>query len=278
MNQQKNRKRRNNRRRGMRINKTMVFLVLFCLCIGGASLVSARYIKQTDTNNNSVSAQEFYFESDLLDGETHEIVPTDADGTASVTVRLMNYVDDLRYSETEIKYEVNVVEENSSTESGVTITCKTDTNTNDTTKTITPNEKHYADVTISGLQAGKIYTVTATTNNTYQKTLTGTIKVATPDATVHASISTNTDQYIEVTLWTTDYAGPITLKYASDIGLVPDNTDSLMSGKTTGKNINVENWETNTSHVFRFFKTADATGKAYQTAVEGTEVTVSVAQ
>ena len=287
MNPRKNRKREKHKVRGVRINKTVALLVLFCLCIGGVSLVSARYIKQTETNNNSAKAKEFYFESDLLDGQTHEIIPTENNGTtASVTIRLKNYADELRYSGTEIEYTVSVTEKTNS-EDGTTGNAVDTVNVaypsvaegEDNSKhTIAAGRKQYADVTISNLSAGKTYIVTAETSNVYQKTLTGTIKVGAPDTQVYAKVSNNTDQYIEVTVWTTDYTGQVKLTY-SDIGLIPDNTDSMMSGmQSTGGTITSDNWGANTSHVFRFFKETAST--AYQVTInnEAKEVTVSVAQ
>lgn len=270
MNPQKDRKRKNHRIRGVRINKTVALLVLFCLCIGGISLVSARYIKQTETDNNSAKAREFYFESDLLDGQTHQIVPTENNGTtASVTIRLMNYADELRYAETEIAYSVTVKEEGTDNQLEAN-------NITNQTGTIAAGEKHSADVTLSNLEAGKTYIVTATTSNIYKKTLTGTIKVNAPDRQVYAKVSDNTNQYIEVTVWTTDYTGHVKLTYGN-IGLIPDNTDNMMSDmQSTGGTITKDNWGTNTSHVFRFFKTTAST--TYQATVNGTEVTVSAAQ
>lgn len=236
-------------------------------------MVSARYIRQTETKNNVAAAKDFYFESDLLDGQTHDIVPTENQGaTASVTFRLKNYADELRYAQTAIKYEVNVTETGGATASGVAMQCIADTNSEDTTHTIAANAKHYADITLSGLQAGKTYTVTATTDNVYQKTLTGTIKIAEADQNVYAAVSNQT-QYIEVTVWTTDYTGQVTVKYSDDADLVPDNTDTKMQNALTGDDITEQNWPANTSHVFRFFK--ENTEKNYKVAVNGTEVTVS---
>lgn len=271
MNPQKNKKIENIKIRGVRINKTVALLVLFCLCIGGISLVSARYIKQTDTNNNSVAAKEFYFESDLLDGGTHEVVATD-NGTASVTIRLKNYVDELRYSETQIDYSVEVQEADNDSK-------LEKSNITNQTGNIATGEKHTQDVTISNLQAGKTYKVTATTNNIYQKTLSGTIKVTAPDTKVYAEISSNTDQYIEVTVWTTDYTGNIAMTYDNKT-LLPDNTDEKMKDVLSENNtFYSENWGANTSHVFRFFKTTNAAGKTYQVTVnndnDSKEVTVS---
>lgn len=265
MNPNKNRKNKNHKSRSVQINKTVTFLVLFCLCIGGLSMVVAKYIKQNTTKNNAAVAREFYFESDLLDGENHEIMPTDNNGTANVTIRLKNYIDDLRSSETKIKYTVKVTEENATnSEANVSI--------EPATGTIETGERKYKDIKISNLQAGKTYKITATTDNIYKKILTGTIKVSKPDKEIYATVH-DEKQYIEVTIWTKDYTGEVSLKY-SDANLIPDNTDTKMKDAITGTGTITEtNWEANTSHVYRFFKNDET--KTYQATVNDKEVTVS---
>ena len=266
MNLNKNRKNENRKSRSVQINKTVTLLVLFCLCIGAISMVAAKYIKQNTTKNNAAAAREFYFESDFLDSKTHEIeiMPTD-NGTANVTIRLKNYIDDLRYSETDIDYTVKVTEENATdTETGATIDPKTGT--------IETGNPHHKDITIANLQAGKTYKITATTDNIYKKTLTGTIKVSEPDTKVYASVHDET-QYIEVTIWTKDYAGNVSLNYSAT-NLIPDNTDTKMKDATTGTGrITETDWKANTSHVYRFFKNDENQG--YQVTVNDEEVTVS---
>ena len=270
MNPNNNRKNKNHKSRSVKINKTVTLLVLFCLCIGAISMVAAKYIKQNTTKNNSVAAKEFYFESDLLDGKTHVIMPTADGGTANVTIRLKNYIDDLRYSETEIDYTVKVTEENA-TDSA------TDVSIDQATGTIATRATNNNNVTISNLKAGKIYKITATTDNIYKKTLTGIIKVSEPDKKIYASID-DEKQYIEVTIWTKDYKGEVILNY-NDADLIPDNTDTKMKDATTGPDTITEAaWKANTSHVYRFFKNNennDNENKTYQATVNGKEVTVS---
>ena len=282
MNPQKNRKRKTDKGRSGHRNKAVALLVLFCLCIGGISAVSAKYMKQTEYKNNAATAKEFYFESDLLDGSdtVHTVVPTQADengkNTASVTIRLKNYVDDLRFSETAIEYTVSVKEEETASEaSEVQITYPTSDADQNGKHVIASGAKNNADVLLANLQPGKTYLVTATTDNTYQKTLTGKIKVAEPDYQIYASLN-DEKQYIEVTVWTTDYHGPVKLNYG-DIGLLPDNTDAkLADAQTTGGTITESNWKENASHVFRFFKSD--VNKNYKVTVNGQEVTVSEAK
>lgn len=271
MNPQKNRKRKTDKGRSRHINKTVLLLVLFCLCVGGIALVSAKYIKQNVTKNNSAMASEFYFESDLLDGKEHEVVATEDNGkTAKVTLRLKNHVDELRYSETEIDYTISVVQKDGTKAEDVTI--DQENGTIAAGKATNDRQTHDVDVTLSGLKAGETYTVTATTDNTYHKMLSGTIKVLLSDTKLYASISDKT-QYIEVTVWTTDYAGEVKVTYGN-IGLIPDNTDAkLKNAKSTGGTITESDWKENTSHVYRFFKSD--VNKNYRVTVSNKEVTVS---
>lgn len=266
MSPHKNQNRKNRKDRSAHRNMAAALLVFFCFCVGGIAMVSAKYIRQTTTKKNAVTAKEFYFESDLLDGKEHEIIPTENQGTtASVTIRLKNHVDALRYSDTAIAYTLSVRESGSdSSATDVTIT--------NGSGTIATGSVQDADVKLEGLQKGKTYVVTATTNEVYAKTLTGILKIAEPDANVYASIH-NENQYIEVIVWTTDYAGTVSLQYADS--LIPDNTDSKMQTTftTNEKKITDTTWESNTSHVYRFFK-SDTT-KRYKVSVNDKEVTVS---
>ena len=252
---------------GSRISKTTAVLILFCVllvCITAG--VTARYMQKTENNDTAV-AKEFYFTSDLLDGNTHEIAPLDTDSkgnvTGSVTITLMNHADALRFSEVDINYSVSVSES-----SEVTISPQSGK--------INSGEDHDATVKISGLQPGKTYKVTAKTNNTYSKTLTGTIKVNDIDSKLHASLADKT-QYIEVNVWSVDTAhNDVTLTYCA--GLIPDNTDSLMASAKTaadssGQSISSIKLDKNTSHMFRFFR-AD-TSSSYNVSVSGSTVTIT---
>ena len=146
----------------------LVLLTALCLWNEGITTVSARYQSRVENRNNSVTAADFYFESDLLDGEQHAVGLVE-DGNACVTIPLRNYDDEQRCAETDIVYTVTVIDESNETEK-ITVA--------DETGTLTGNVKSDANITVSGLQEGKIYTITATTNNTYQKTLAGTILVS----------------------------------------------------------------------------------------------------
>ena len=245
------------------LSKPVVFLIVGCLLVGILASVGAKYVHETQ-KDAAASAKAFYFTSDILDGETHEIAAMEKDGTASVTFQLMNHADDLRYSEVDIDYEVTVTSEDDS-ENTVEI--------NPSKGTIAGGSVQNALITLSHLAAGKTYTVTAETGNTYQKVLSGKIKVQEADNQLHASVQDKTN-YIELTVWSVDYSGSMTIHYADS--LIPDNTDDLMTNALTkGTKLTINNWEKNAAHVFRFFKESTGTSKKYSVTVNEQEVTVS---
>lgn len=249
--------------------KILILLSLFCVSIFFISIVSAKYMHQTE-NTGTITAKEFYFKSDILDGNTHTVT-ADTTGTASVKITLMNHEDELRYSETDISYEIKI-----KNDAGEDVTTK---NSEGLTGTLEKGENHDAAITIQGLQAGRIYTITAsTTGNSYSKTLTGTIVVNSPDKNIYASIS-DKGEYVEITVWTKEYTGEISLEYPA--GLIPDNTDGLLlQARNASENslatVTLNNWAANTSHVFRFFK-SDITKNDYKvtTDTNAKKVTVS---
>lgn len=243
----------------LRVCGLLAFIAILATAAGGAS---AKYIHKTETKATA-TAEEFYFKSDLLDGETHTVSALESDGTASVTFALQNHADELRYTGVEISYTVKVEKkgDNGTVSDGVTVS--------PSQGTIAGGEKRDENITVSGLQAGESYTVTATSTSPYAETLTGTIQVTTSDLEVHSETDKK-DQYIEVTVWTVDYSGQVTMTYPA--GWIPDNTDSMMEDWKTGTETQNRtfNMKANSSHVFRFFK-----GTTYS---DESGVTVSAAQ
>ena len=127
-------------------------------------------------------------------------------------------------------------------------------------------------VTISGLEQGKTYTVTATATAPYTKTLSAIIRVQQKNEELQATV-TDHGNYIEVTVWTADKAKKIRLINQA-VGLIPDNTDSPMKDMLTVTDTSGESQsdlidlKSNASHVFRFFKSdAEKNYKATVTTV-----------
>ena len=126
--------------------KILIMVIVLLVCTLTVSIVAAKYITEK-SSEGSVRASEFYFTSDFLDGKTHTLVP----GSTSVTFTLGNHGDDLRYSEVGINYTV-------------TVDPRATIDVNGTRKnegTLEKDQISDASVTISDLQPGKTYTVTA---------------------------------------------------------------------------------------------------------------------
>lgn len=151
---------------------TKIFWAVFCMIMISIPSVSAKYIRQTELTG-VVNARNFYFVSDLLDGGMHRVTVKE-DVMASVTLTLMNYMDEERYSEVDIDYVVEVRDTDKDEKSSLTVS--------PAAGTITKGQRNAVEIVVSGLKAGHTYKITASTDNTYAKTLTGVVKVNADDS------------------------------------------------------------------------------------------------
>ena len=149
---------------------TKIFWAVFGKIMIAISTVSAKYIRQTELTG-VVNARNFYFVSDLLDGGVHQVMVKE-DTMASVT--LMNYINEERYSEVDIDYVVEVRDTDKDEKSSLTVS--------PAAGTITKGQRNAVEIVVSGLKAGHTYKITASTDNTYVKTLTGVVKVNADDS------------------------------------------------------------------------------------------------
>lgn len=259
--------------------RMMIYLAAVGLAVFGISTAAARYVHSTN-RNDTAAAKEFYFKSDLLDGISHTVIPFNEENgekTASVTFTLMNHEDELRYSDVDIKYTVSLekIKEENGVKTYEKITLN-DENSENATGIIMKKQRGDQQVVLKKLEQGTSYRVSAETENTYKKALTGTIIVEELDEKVYSSLA-DRGAYVEVTVWTVDYSDNIEIKYG--VGLIPDNTDPLMAGaKRAGGgmetiSISSGSMGTNASHVFRFFK--ENGEHEYKTSVNGKQVTIS---
>ncbi len=224
----------------LKINRKKVIIstvaVVLSLCVLTVGMLVAKYLNKKDSDG-LVKSKNFYFTSNLLDGEEHKL----AAGSTSLTFTLGNHEDDLRYSEVDIKYNVTV-------DNGATV--------ENGTGTLANGSVNDAEVTVSNLRAGT-YTVTAVGKGGYSKTLTATIIVPEKEAKLYYSIDDSAGEYTLLTVWNEgDESGNVTVAYTG----IPDNTNSDMT-----------DWRTNESHQatiapheskqFRFFSgTVSVTG------------------
>ena len=223
----------------------MILSVL--LLLSGIGGVVAKYATEITSEDNTVRAGAFYFTSDLLDGGKHTLA-VGTNGMASVTFHLRNHADALRYAEVDIAYTVTVTEQNSdgtsAAASGGTV------NLENGTGTMQAGENHDAEITVTGLSAGKTYKIEAQATSPYTATLSATVTVTNLDNEIHYDTKT-TGAILEVTVWTLDYDGSISVTYGA--GLIPDNTDTKMAEWTAGAQTKTVTFGNYTTHTFRFF-------------------------
>ena len=220
--------------------------------------VIAKYSYSTH-GQSVVSAQEFYFTSDILDayGTVYNLVPI----TENVEIKLMNHADALRFSEQDIEYTVSLKEGETvvAAKSGV----------------IPGNAVSSATVTFP-VESGKTYVVTATGNAGYVQTLTATIVVLPKSKNLYKSAE-NTNAYVALTVWSQDVSGDLTVDFPE--GVIPDNTDDAMKDVLTSDgeftdSVNFD--EAFSSHTYRFFKTTTAEVSAAAFDVECGGITATV--
>lgn len=229
----------------MKLIVSAALVIAILLGVGG---VYAAYRKQS-TQYGSVTAPTFYFESDFLT-EAGKLYNVSA-GTTSVSFTLRNSADDLRVSADDITYTL--------VSTGGTLSVSEGTFAGGVASSAT--------ITLSNLESGQEYTVTATADAGFVKTLRATFRIESPATNLYMNTDASDASFVLLTVWAEDIFGDVTV--AVPAGLIPDNTDPVMA--------DVENFEDGTyvgvdfvdatsftssycSHVYRFFKTADYDG------------------
>jgi hypothetical protein len=252
--------------------KLIGIAVALVACLIGGTVVVGKYFN-TNEESGTVNANMFYFTSDLLkedfDVENDEPYKLPV-GTTDVSITLSDYEDELRESDLDVKYYVEA--------NGLTVTYAD----NEETHVIDKNNSSNNKVTLTGLEAGKKYTVTATgyTGSTtsdagYHKTLKATFEVSQPlvyidvrkDPTKDPDGKEN-EEYILLTVWSEGYEGDVDINYSKIAEKVmPDKTDSIMGTVTIQNNSFTDEYSfKNTaynSHTYRFFyknKEAETSG------------------
>lgn len=248
----------------------------FTLLIGG---VMAKYTSERIGRQNIADTNLFYFTSNQLENESENVIISLIPGTTSVTFDLRNYDDQLRFADIDVHYELSV-----NRTGGAEPTFSSDFGT------LAKDGKSTASITLSGLENGQSYVVTAkgyTVPNTgsgegYRKTIKAMFAVASDSTKVYKYVTDHAD-YVELSVWTQGGArGTATVEYPQ--GLIPDNTDPAMNGWTSSASGSVTGTDAasftgiHSSHRYRFFKQngSDAfTAEQFTVRVNGTAAEAS---
>ena len=226
------------RKKTLAIVLSITFGVVIVASVG---ITYAKYRKQ-HSSDNAFSAKSFYFESNLLkkDGATYSIYNN------KITFDITNFPDELRSSDVDITYEVNIT----SPDGGTIPQNPTRTGTilakqqGGETKTPTSVTIEY-----DGLDFGKTYTVTAMSTLPYTKTISATFITVAGNYQVPYTLVDNGD-YVLMTLTTTDYVGNVNISWQN--GYVPDNSEPILTNATGTSHVaSVVN---NSTYTLKFFK------------------------
>ena len=241
--------------RGKRLisRKTLIIcaVVAALLCAYAAGGIYGKYTHQS-TGDGLVTAKEFYFESDVLAEESGGTYPSYdlAPGTNSITFQLQNFADALRFAGHNIAFEIDVA--TSGAAPAVTINGESAT---EGTITAASENGVSVPVTISGLETGQTYTVTATTVGGYYKVLKASFTVGGAPTGIYTYLDTAADShYVELIIWSENAAGTVT--FTAPSGLIPDISHGAILNSVV---FSAENGNINGSCKFRYFReTPDA--------------------
>jgi len=220
----------------------------------GVSFIYARYAS-TKKETQTVTAPDFYFESNMLteEGKEHSFSAS----VDSVTFEIYNFADSLRISTLDVNYTV-------------TVTCEGNTVYNKT-GTIQKNVKTAEKITVSDLEAGKTYEVEVVGENGFKKTIRAIFKIH--DETGFFKLVDSSDPYcVILKVWTADSSGTVTVTPPTE--LIPDNTWDGMDAIKTGDSFSFELSEYS-SKSFRFFKPSGYSGSyEFSAKLNGVEATL----
>ena len=203
-------------------------VLLVVVAVSQGSRSSAKYTMEKDADLDVV-ANEFYFESDLLNGGTYTLPA----GTDTITFTLRNHADNLRTSQCMIDYKIYLNEVQVPGQAG----------------TMAANTAADETITLTVSKAGT-YTVKAKATSPYLAELSATFVIPEEDTRVSYTVTDASNSPVAtVTVSTVDYEGDVTISWTDDV--YPDNTDPKMQDATSSVEVN---FDKNSEYTFQFFK------------------------
>lgn len=225
-------------------NFFIIFIFIFFIFVGHAF---AKYLMKIN-QKFLYDAKDFYFESDLL-SERNQNSYTYKDGVDYIEFNLNNNVDDLRYSEVNINYVVELTDLDGNNVKNKFGDVVDSINGSFSKDTLDSNKIKFENL------ASGTYVVTATSIRPYKKQLQANFILISLNDKISYKVSDVKDSPIlNLTISTNDYSGNVKIKWPT--GVAPNSTDSVFSNVDTGYstgNVTVP-FGANSEYVFLFFK------------------------
>lgn len=223
--------------------RTIILIILISICL--FTYVYAKYLTSYKDSSLYVS-EDFYFDSDLLtkEGKNYKYQT----GVNIISIVLKNNEDELRYSESDIDYEVKIVDL-----TGKSVTSTTGEKIESITGTLKGGKITSEVVTFDNLKAGT-YRIEATTKSPYATTLKATFVVSEVDKNIDYEVSDSAGSTVLfLTINSVDYKGVV--NFTVPKGLLADNTIEALSNVDLSKSRNIKlNFKENSSYTYKFFK------------------------
>lgn len=227
-------------------NYRKILISLFILITISVGIgVFAKYYHEYETNS-LYEAENFYFSSDLLktEGTTYDYKK----GVDTIKINIFNNIDTLRYTETNIDYQVSITDIN-----GNTIVDKNKQTINKVTGMLKGDNINDKEITFTNLPDGT-YKVIATSLAPYKKTLEAIFVISNNDNNIYYEVSDSAGSTVlYLTVTSSDYKGNVNITIPS--GLLPDSTDKNMASVNLDNSRNMSiNLNNNSEYSFKFFK------------------------
>lgn len=235
-------------RKGKRLSAGMIGILLGLFVLAGGATVYGKYIRQ-ETGEPVYAGKSFYFESDLLSDSLTVPDYTMQEGEDEISFVLCNYEDQLRYSEVEIQYQVTLTDAE-----GAPVKDKAGKAVQDLTGTLANSDAEKKELVFSNLPEGT-YTVTATAETPYTKSLRGQFTLQDSDHSIHYSVSNSKGgPLVQMTVTSKDYEGKVRISWPE--GAAPNSTDLKLAEIESGygKGTCDVYFEKNSEYTFQFFK------------------------
>lgn len=228
------------------LNFNILLIILIPLVFIG--ITAAKYIQEKSIEL-IYQAKAFYFESDFLADNTAPKVYTYEIGNTEIAIELKNSADDLRFSEVDIKYEVEITDVNGN--------LVKDSNGETLKPVLGELKKDRLDsniITFSNLHSGT-YIITATSIKPYKKTIQATFFISDKDNSIEYHVNDAiSSPILQLTVLVKDYEGAVDVVWPS--GVAPDTTFSILSGINSGYDGGSTKiyFKANSEYIFQFFK------------------------
>lgn len=197
--------------------KKTILITLLIVIVLLTSVSFAKYISEKK-NTTLVEAGTYYFESDILSNDATIKSYVLQEGEDTISVILKNNIDDLRYAEVDVFYNVTITDV-----SGNAVTDKSGNTVSAKAGKLLKDKIDTNVVTFTNLKTG-IYRVVATSTAPYEKELKANFTLQEKNEEIEYSIrDSQNSPIVQMTIKTNDYAGSVDITWPE--GTTPDNTN-----------------------------------------------------